>query len=751
MWYFQVCPAGRLARICDLIGPLALPWRVASLVCRFRPRQAVQAPQAVPIFPILITTARPHLIVSPPPRSLRRPYSSHHFHPSCLTAAMNAPIFSRAEDHDALERASWVWSVVGGVAGLATLASLVVLLGQLALVRNTMEEAKKERLLGRWRSVVISAGSGQHRRSSAKFAIANRHFWLAVAHRLRLGWVLSDEGVIGLFRASAQVPTISIKALVQGGYTMTPKAVDMLVESGWVNFLETFGVEPEDVLYRGNSEGNIGRVDRLMPSPHQAGGTQPWPFSTERVSELIERRLPMHFNGSAFVLLCAVLGFFEPKWSGQDGKPYAIMRLPALWPGPLGKIILRESPNGIVAILRYESAHQAHRLAAVGNGVERSPLAPFSALEYKTRFCIRSRAFLVAHCVPLRSLQRALFFCGPAPRTSEEEKLGELHNQASGQANANGEPSSDSVVLLYQSPHREVDFDIRGAFEVMGLLHATDYTTMATTWALRQQLPEGCVKIGRWFALPEELALMREALKNIRPDGYIFTSSDSLYRILLDISAPAAQAGASLRVLAGHLTGSSVRHTGIASQFTRQNGISVLLNEKLLRSLDVVSSMPPYVFGDGAVVQGYFKHTSRDCQVITSLYDALEGFCGGTDAAECLNWAFVVSPDLVQGICDVLTPCFGESGDALANILTGQASIKDDIFESEDLFGRGIKFPVPQANPCSEGTPLGHAFSGEQIIAGLARYVLRWLWLRGGWWTDLAESASTIPGDVFMI
>jgi len=63
---------------------------------------------------------------------------------------------SDAEPHTTFEKLSWAFGIVGGIAGLITLITVVIAVGPLMLQRKTISEAKNKSVVGKWRSVVAS-------------------------------------------------------------------------------------------------------------------------------------------------------------------------------------------------------------------------------------------------------------------------------------------------------------------------------------------------------------------------------------------------------------------------------------------------------------------------------------------------------------------------------------------------------------------------------------------------------------------
>lgn len=170
------------------------------------------------------------------------------------------------------------------------------------LERKTISNAKKEAVVGKWRSVVTSQNG---------FGI----------------------------RQVAAVPQISLPQLVKHGCTLAPVRLpsgDRPIRCGWATFLDALGITPEEIL-KGEQVASKGRPRGLR---------------TEQVTDLIEGNIPMRWIGSEFVSLCGLLGF-QQEGRGDFEKTH--LPLPTVWTGPQGRMFLRQTQYGIVASLTPRS------------------------------------------------------------------------------------------------------------------------------------------------------------------------------------------------------------------------------------------------------------------------------------------------------------------------------------------------------------------------------------------------------------
>jgi hypothetical protein len=257
-----------------------------------------------------------------------------------------------------------------------SLIAIVALVYQLALIRSRIQKAKTNEAVGKWSKVVRS-------------------------------------GDLSTLRGSGVVPFLSLRELVEHGasYKLKPTRLrsgpdapkrsrmesildilkpsrprsgpDTVVLSGWANFLNSIGFEPED----------------LSKSPA---------FTKERISQLIEKRLPMRWTGSEFVCMCALLGFQQAASRGGYSFRMDVLPLPALWFSPLGYITLVDSPQpGIVASFRPRAYEHAALSKSRLDKFDPDGLCP-------PKFSIKRRSYYTVHSlwVPNRDEHEALFFGG---------------------------------------------------------------------------------------------------------------------------------------------------------------------------------------------------------------------------------------------------------------------------------------------------------------------------------------------------
>jgi hypothetical protein len=212
---------------------------------------------------------------------------------------------------------STISSVVGAVVSLITLLTVYVAALQVLSRRQTYRLGLSERSLGPWKSKVASPSL------------------------LRMQTRIST-------------PTISLPKLVaskwEPNFTFPlgfpgepPKAasdpeaapVRDLAEASWVNFLEALGLTPEsDSFYEMQSE-----------------------------ADLVNGIVPMRWKGKDLVAICSMLGF-QSHQNKPDFK--APMPLPMLLSGPLGWLQFRANSDGCIVefrrgmILRNQLSHDSH-------------------------------------------------------------------------------------------------------------------------------------------------------------------------------------------------------------------------------------------------------------------------------------------------------------------------------------------------------------------------------------------------------
>jgi hypothetical protein len=248
-----------------------------------------------------------------------------------------------------VERASWALAIIGAVASLITLLSVFVLVGQLSASRKSIEQAKRADVVGGF-------------------------------YRL----VASEDG-LGI-QSTAVVPAVSVPDLVKADVEMSPSRLALPwkrpCQSGWANFLSPRVWPPllstEGWAFACGFHGIFHRADHAS---HPA--TSPYEMEWER-----------------FVNMCALLGFQQNEDVGA-GFSRTVFSLPAYWYGPVGCLIPRETPSGIVATFR-PTTQKRH---IISDNIRIQGETPTIKIN------LRRRAYMMAGCL-LVDDDKALLFDG---------------------------------------------------------------------------------------------------------------------------------------------------------------------------------------------------------------------------------------------------------------------------------------------------------------------------------------------------
>ncbi|KAK4232791.1 hypothetical protein C8A03DRAFT_19991, partial [Achaetomium macrosporum] len=460
---------------------------------------------------------------------------------------------------------SSVFTIIAGVASILALASLITLytfIKQLSIARKHMEEAKGRDMIGEWHNVAI-------RRDSC------------------------DD------RLSAQVPFISLPGLVEHDSRLEPPlAPHRLLKnqhmSGWANFLDCLRFSPA-------------LIDSLAE-------LRPCPVSTENTTSLIEKRLPMRWNGNEFVSLCAALGFQQETRNNRGGEyQFNILPLPALWFSPLGHFTIIKAKDGLVVSFRPRT-YERPRLPRY----QHPTLLP--AVGAPAKFCLRTRAFYAVNSLPTGPGNQdiALFFGGrrsweikPIDATKEKRLRiveGEIYNTVEADLIQTWGLNHEHFSFL-----RFDDLPLNGAWPCEGL------------------------RIGK-FVIPAEsgvlLRYIKSSLLELAPDGYVFTAHEKLTSHLDAIFNHAY--GLETRECLSKLR--TPANTGCATM--------VLLNSAL-EAVHRLHTVYPTMNDLQAAALGV-----EDCKTITRLVQRLRQLYTSKDGNAArgreLRWALICRPDLVR-------------------------------------------------------------------------------------------------------
>ena len=557
---------------------------------------------------------------------------------------------SQDSGHSAFEQASWAASIIGGVISVFTLTSIIVLLAQISLERRNIEDAKHERVVGRWRSV------------------------------LTMG---DDFGI----RPSASVPLISLPQLVAQEYKMAPSCIispqGNLALSGWANFLDILGVTPDEF--------------QCPSTRSQAKTFGQVGFATERTSELVERRLPMRWNASEFVCICSLLGF-QHKAGVRDDYDRTVLPLPTLWYGPPGKVILRESSAGITVSFR-PNVFEKNMLPKVIHGSVKP-----------VKFNLKNRAFQAVHALPIGK-EKGLFFGG---KDSYDEGVDSTH------AKLLWEVEEDRIYWVVETDLLQSwGLDCKSIiFLKYRLIH-------------QNAVPSDVFPMGRFLAPRKILPLLKEALTNLIPDGYIFTANQSLAADVISLTQHSYEAGSELCKFYALVDWDDEFKpvTSFSRPYEKLRAALKALSVIYLRYPQLEALLP-------------LTLTPGDCQTVAQLCGMLHEMLGGEDSGKHLRWAMVCSPSLVQALVE------GIHYAGLENVLKSTAVVEDELFSSQDLLGPK-KYCVPNASEMD--LVLRFEYTGQQILAAVLSFTLTGIWLLTSTQNNVCYESLCIPESIFMI
>lgn len=542
-------------------------------------------------------------------------------------------------------------------------------------------------------------------------------------------------------------PTVSLSRLVKKGwvpnlafpigFTYTPTNDDpeqVLAEASWVNFLESLGLAPEDEKYY------------LMQSePELVGGI-----------------VPMRWKGRDLVGLCSMLGFQSHEEKPSFKTP---MPLPMQWSGPLGWLQFRASSDSCIVEYRRRRLFDNQLSSHVhGYYSERGiPVRPV---------CLGSRLWQSINGLYLPNGK--LLYLGGTDRKSEmladldknTQSIEDLCNTVMASDPTDEEmrrmlwgrkakrpdtvsptavekgptqaPESQSILeslcgLSSRDRLKEGTYDRSMTLEVLkpcpGLLSVIVEGELANVRGLDLKhcheyhrlytdLDEVSAKthphqLGRFRVDDDLLALLKDAVLNLKPDGFYFSPTFHLYRDIIEIWK--------------HVDDQSNVLKEIFPKTKEWKTLSTTQNKDLYHAMTLCNEFQHIKITSRAVF------TIDDMGVISKASVSLRRIVSqeGLD----LIWAIIVSPDLFTGLVEQMAQMEVEA------VIKTTVKCTGKTLDCTSL-GLDKRYPVPLMD---DGK-----FSGTQILAALMDVFLTYFWFESCWISDVAVYDATVPQSVIM-
>jgi len=591
------------------------------------------------------------------------------------------------------------WStIIGTVMTAFSLTALLVVFYQVRVSRKLMSRAKSEEMLGPWRRVAAS----------------NPVAWF-----------------------SATVPHISLPSLVKGANHFGPNFQywsKRRGESGWVNFLGCMDLTPSGA--------------RCEPALKF--------YSTEKAMDLVEKRLPMRWNGGEFVCLCALLGFQQQNSLNRGRKyQFSALPLPALWSGPLGHLTLTASVSGpgLVASFRLR-------------GYDKPAILSYPDADHEALITdLRIRACYAVHGLPSGD-DRVLYFGGT--RESEPKTM---HSASTSQSNG--------VVLteLTIEPQQIYNTNDADLIRLWGLEHDKFMFLRFNKYDTSKHTEQPEVRIANFMIRGEALRAMSNSLSQLSPDGYIFTAHINLTknlirifkhaflgpirRILKDIADFRNLKALSLKPVTNSALGAVSRLVDRYPRFEDLDEKNIGIRNSIVLALlvrDLRKGPPLHGSTEGA----------RDPSPHIPIVGARDSTTRGR-----LRWALICSPGLVErlgaelerarrtgGLQALLSP---ESNATAGTVTGGVFRLSDERIEGhldEQTAEAAPPALEPQQNEgfsvhngC-EDRPLSQPredYTWLEVLDGLLDFVLTATWVTGGVMNNICYEALCVPENIFLI
>lgn len=574
-----------------------------------------------------------------------------------------------------------------------------------------------------------------------------------------------------LLRMQTQIstPTISLPNLVKKNWQpnvtfptgLSPKTAvpdpecgPVLAEASWVNFLEGLGLEPikSAALYEMQSE-----------------------------SEMVNGIVPMRWKGRDLVGICSILGFQVPENKPDLKRP---MPLPTQWSGPLGWLQFRTSSDGCIVEYR--------RRAVLKNQLPADIHGYYQSLKISHRpLCLVSRLWQSISGLHLPDKNKVLYIGGTNPwgkntrdreddvqRSTDEicdevmkfdPTEEEIRRMLFGKKSKRPDAAQKGLSQMSQSPSASLpglpeflrglgggDFlkssgtGKSGKMEVLnpcpGLLSVIVQGELADSRGLDFY---NCHEYYTQYTDPEEvnktthpyklghlcmdlvlLELMKEAVLNLKPDGFYFSPTVNLYHNVSGIWS--------------HVEDQTYKFKHIFQPVELENWRS---DPSWANNVESPNSQLYYAM----VLCNEFqriKTTSRamftidDMRMISKASESLRRIVSpqGMD----LIWAIIASPELFSD----LVQRFGQDSFKVQSVLDSSVKCQNGIVNCTSLSdaeldpGLDGRYSVPLMG---EGD-----FPGIRILAAFLDVFLTFFWMESKWISDVAMCDTTMPQSVTM-
>ncbi|KAL2150143.1 hypothetical protein VTH82DRAFT_7819 [Thermothelomyces myriococcoides] len=569
------------------------------------------------------------------------------------------------------------------------------------------------------------------------------------------------------------VPSVNLNSLVGNGWRPNftfpagiPKTPNGHVEEGenvqakasWVNFMQALGMSPE-----------IPRQGEMQL------------YEMQHASELVNGVVPMPWTGKDLVSICSILGFQSHEKSPSPKEP---MPLPMQWSGPLGWLQFRSTTNGCVVEFR----RRMYMVNQISNSIHRHWKSCDMPLEdhfLRSRLWNSIGGFFLADggvlylggtdkCKGPRDLgpedaeesdETQLFEKLTSADFSDDDIMLKLFGKKKDRPRAlqrdvdrnnptqadrgvrNPEP--DPLESLLRLELDKFQSDSSGMKELLrpcpGLLSVIVNGELAYSRGLSAK---GCKEYDRKYVSPEDidpklypyhlgdlymdeeiLALMKDALLLLHPDGFYFSPT----KILIS----------DLREAYDHIEEQSNKSaTKIFPDSDPRTLPHGMANREALDDLCYAMDLCNDL--QNTRKTGHAMFSVDDMRLLAKASCSLKPIISplGKDGQD-LVWAMICCPDLSRDIRKLLNKPASVTDFLTAKFVCRNGSLSSEsLRDSGDADAKKTEYTVPLID---DGN-----FTGTQVLAALAYVFITYYWIDKAWPSDVALYDSTMPQNVIM-
>ncbi|OCL12009.1 hypothetical protein AOQ84DRAFT_421518 [Glonium stellatum] len=601
---------------------------------------------------------------------------------------------------------STVSSVAAALVGMATLLTVYIAALQLSSQNRVYRLGLSWRSLGLWKSKVAKSA-------------------LRLAFLVRKQWKPSIIFPPGFPKASN---------------SDVEESDHVQAKASWVNFMQALALSPDN-----------GALYEMQDAP-----------------ELVNGIVPMQWTGKDLVGICSILGFQSHESKPSFTSP---MPLPMQWSGPLGWMQFRSNSNGCVAEFRRKM-HMFNQISENMHRYWQSYDMPHESYFLRSRlwnsingFCLPddgtlylggadkherpqeaedepdlSQAQLLQHLTSSdlseQDIMRTLF-----GKKENRPKALRREVERNGLAQAKRPPEKDMAKFLDAMLRNTMDSlnKIQVLRPCPGLLSVSVQGELAYSRGLRI---EKCKEYDRKYTEPEDvdtlkhphklgnlymdegiLALMKEALLLLKPDGFYFSPTCALYHDVWQAYKHIEEQSNKLMQI----------FPDSCNLQPPQNETCLYYAMNLCNELQKTRKTARAVF------------SVDDMRLLAKASCALKPIISSqqNDHGNDLVWAMLSCPELSSDLRKLL------EATNLSEFLAAKAKSENGILDCTSL--PGMDHAVNEkAGKYNILLVRDGEFTGTQILAALSDVFVTYFWIEKKWVTDVVAYNHTIPQSVTM-